>query len=499
MTSRRTFIGTLGALAALGALTACGKEPETIVVTPAASPPPPTATPQAVAPPAPAAEPPAQPTAVMAASPTTAPVAASPTTAPPRPTATVSPAPVGRPQYGQDAQHTGRSAHAGPRAVKLLRSFDTTHPGVDTPEPGWTNSDIQSSFAVGPDGTMYVGNYSGNMHALRDPGKGDKLELAWRFHPRGGSPWHHTPALGRDGTLYTVFSVGGNSPDAMGTLYALRSPSGGIDAQVLWSLDMGPGRTSSSPTLGPDGTLYVVNQRGRLIAVTSEGQLRWSVQTGPAVKANPTLGYDGTVYVSSMDGKLYAVEPKGTEASVKWAFDFGQHLGPTPLRIDKTPPAGGDAKGSGASAAVGPDGTIYVGANNSNFYAVTPDGTLKWLYEAEREVAGIWSAPALAPDAKTVYFGANKGGVYAVNTDDGKLKWRAFVYGSIYNSPTLDSQGTLYTGSNVGHVFGLDAANGKTFFDYDAGAPVWTAPAIRPDGTLVVGDRKGRVLLLGQS
>jgi outer membrane protein assembly factor BamB len=427
------------------------------------------------------------------------PVAASPTTAPPRPTATVSPAPIGRPQYGQDAQHTGRSAHAGPRAVKLLRTFDTTNPGVDTPEPGWDKSDIQSSFAVGPDGMMYIGNYLGNVYALRDPGKGDKLELAWRFHPKGGSPWHHTPALSRDGTLYSVFSVGGLAPDTKGTLYALRAPTGGVDAQVLWSLDMGPGRTTSSPTLGPDGTIYVVNQGGRLMAVTPEGQVRWSMQVGPALKANPTLGYDGTIYVPSMDGKLYAVAPNSNDASLKWTFDFGQNLGPTPLKVDKAPPAGGDAKGSGASAAVGPDGTIYVGANNSNFYAVTPDGKLKWLYEAEREVAGIWSAPALAPDAKTVYFGANKGGVYAVNTDDGKLKWRAFVYGSIYNSPTLDSQGTLYTGSNVGHVFGLDAANGKTFFDYDAGAPIWTAPAIRPDGTLVVGDRKGRVMVLGQS
>src|SRR6185436_7633110 len=156
-----------------------------------------------------------------------------------------------------------------------------------------------------------------------------------------------------------------------------------------------------------------------------------------------------------------------------------------------------DAKGSGASAAVGPDGTVYVGANNSNFYAVSGDGKLKWLYEAEREIAGIWSAAALAPDAKTLYFAANKGGVYAVGADDGKLKWRSFVFGSIYNSPTLDSQGVLYTGSNVGHVVGIEATTGKQILDYDAGAPVWTAPAIRPDGSLVVADRKGRVLLLG--
>jgi outer membrane protein assembly factor BamB len=498
-TSRRKFIGALGAAAAIGMLTACGREPETIVVTPAAAPPTPASPPQApTAAAAPATGAPATSAAVASAPPAASPAPAPTATAVlPRPTATVSPAPIGRPQYGQDAQHTGRSAHAGPRTVKLLRSFDTSNPGVDTPEPGWDKSDIQSSAAIAPDGTIYVGNYSGNVFALRDPGKGDSLELAWRFHPKGGSPWHHTPAIGRDGTVYSVFSVGGNAPDAKGTLYALRAPVGGVDAQVVWSLEMGPGRTTSSPTVGPDGAIYVVNQGGRLMAVTPEGQLRWSIQVGPALKANPALGYDGSVYVPSMDGKLYAVGTRANDAGVKWTFDFGQHLGPTPLLVDKAPPAGGDAKGSGASAAVGPDGTIYVGANNSNFYAVTGEGKLKWLFEAEREIAGIWSAPALSPDAKTLYFAANKGGVYAVNADDGKLKWRSFVFGSIYNSPTLDSQGMLYTGSNVGHVFGIDAVNGKTVFDHDAGAAVWTTPAVRPDGSLVVADRKGKVHLLG--
>jgi outer membrane protein assembly factor BamB len=498
------------ALGSVGAVAACRAATATIVVTaqpgPAAGP---AATPADAAGAsqtgAPAAASLGAPVAAVA-SPTAAPAAPSPTAAP-QPslaatpagalTATVSPAPVGRPQFGQDAQHTGRSAHAGPRAVRLLRSFDTTNPGVDTPEPGWDKPDIQSSFAVAPDGTMYVSNMAGNVLALRDPGKGDRLELAWRFHPKGASPWHHTPALGADGTVYAVFSVGGNAPDAKGTLYALRPPAGGVDAQVAWSLEMGPGRTTSAPMIAPDGTIHVVTQSGRLIAVTPQGQVRWSVQVGPAQVANPALGYDGTIYVPSMDGKLYAVEVRSNEAAVKWAFELGKHLGPTPLLVDKAPPAGGDARGSGASAAVGPDGTVYVGANNSNFYAVGGDGKLRWLYEAEREVAGIWSAPALAPDARTVYFGANKGGVYAVDTADGRIRWRSFVYGSIYSSPTLDSQGTLYTGSNVGHVFGIEAATGQQLFDYDAGAPVWTTPAIRPDGTLVVGDRKGRVHLLG--
>jgi outer membrane protein assembly factor BamB len=401
-----------------------------------------------------------------------------------------------------DPQHTGRSPHAGPRQAVLLRTFDTAR--VETPDPGDPRPEIQSSAAIGPDGTIYIGNFPGNLFALRDPGRGDTLEVLWRFHPTGASSFHATPALGRDGTVYIGFSTGGATPEAKGTFYALRAPAGGTEPQVAWSVDLGPGRQTSSPTLAPDGTVYAVSGAGKLFAIAPAGAVRWTVQTGPSLKAAPALGSDGTVYLASLDGKLYAVAPPGagaTEGSVRWTFDFGQNLGPTPLVTapppPPPPPPGANAIGSGASPTVAPDGTIHVGANNSNFYAITPDGKLKWLYEAEREVAGIWSTAALSADGNTLYFGANKGGIYALNRADGSVRWRFDIPGAVYSSPTLDSQGRLYTGSTIGHVFALDSAGGQPLFDFDAEAPVWTAPAIRPDGSLVVGDTKGRVMLLG--
>jgi outer membrane protein assembly factor BamB len=399
-----------------------------------------------------------------------------------------------------DPQHTGRSPHAGPRQARLLRAFETAQ--FETPEPGDPRPEIQSSAAIGPDGTMYIGNFPGTLLALRDPGRGEALEVLWRFHPAGASSFHTTPALGPDGTVYVGFSTGGATPEAKGTFYALKAPTSGLDAQVLWSVDLGPGRQTASPTLGPDGTVYVVSGAGKLFALAPDGTVKWTVMTGPSLKAAPALGADGTVYLSSMNGKLYAVappaSPEAREGSVRWTFDFGAHPGQAPAVTASVPPPGADAKGSGASPTIGPDGTIYVGANNSNFYAIAPDGTLKWMYEAEREVAGIWSTAALSADGNTVFFGANKGGIYALDRKDGSLRWRFDVYGSVYNSPTLDSRGTLYTGSTIGHVFALDSATGEVIFDYDAGAPVWTAPAIRPDGSLLVGDTKGRVMLLGE-
>lgn len=404
--------------------------------------------------------------------------------------------------FQMNAQHAGLAPYAGPRQANVIRTFSLPAP-QETPAP--PPMDVQSEAAIGPDGTIYLGNFPGYLVALRDPGSGDSLELAWRFHPQGASSWHQTPALAQDGTVYIGFSTGKISPDARGTFYALKAPSSGTDAQVVWSYDFGPQswRQTSSPIIGPDGTIYVTNGVGKLYAFDPSGKPKWTAQTGTNIQASPALAADGTVYVASMDGKLYAVTPPAGgsgDGAVRWTFEFNQHLGPTPFPTAEGPypskqPFGANGIGTLASPTIGPDGTIYVGANNSNFYAIGPDGSPKWLYEAEREIAGIASTAALSADGKTVYFGANKGGIYALNTQDGSKRWQFNIYGSIDPSPSLDSKGWLYTGSTIGHVFALDANSGQQQFDFDAGATVWTAPAIRPDGSLVVATRKGKVLL----
>ncbi len=441
------------------------------------------------------------------------------------PTLNFSPLPIGRPMYQMDPQHTGRSPHIGPRQPILLRTFDTSV--VDVPDPIFGNSDIQSSAAIAPDGTAYIGLHSGTVWALRDPaGAGNQLAARWNFHPSGGSSWHATPAIARDGTVYVGFSSNNGTPDAQGTLYALQAPSAGVEPTVLWSVDLGPGRQTSSPLIGPDGTIYAMGGQGRLSAISPDGRVQWTAQTGPTLKSSPAMGRDGTVYVPSMNGKLYAVAPPIDQANssivaqsvdpakpsaaaasvdsskptgtIRWTFRFAEFPGKGKPVTSHSPPAGADGIGSGASPTIGPDGTIYIGANNSNFYAIAPDGRLEWLFEAQREIAGIWTTAALSADNSTLYFGANKGGIYAVNRIDGSLRWEYPIVGSVYSSPALDATDTLYTASTVGHVFALEGATGRLIFDYDARAPIWTVPAIRPDGSLVIADRLGRVMLLGE-
>src|SRR5689334_6799083 len=57
---------------------------------------------------------------------------------------------------------------------------------------------------------------------------------------------------------------------------------------------------------------------------------------------------------------------------------------------------------SSSSPAIAPDGTIYQATWTGKLLAVTPQGTVKWIFKAGREVK---SSPAVGDDG-TIYFGS---------------------------------------------------------------------------------------------
>ena len=129
-----------------------------------------------------------------------------------------------------------------------------------------------------------------------------------------------SPALGPDGTVYVGapnFPPGPN-PDSgiSGKLYAVNP-----DGTQKWVFTLDKYSSTSSPALGPDGTVYVGATNGQLYALSPlDGTQKWAFHTGGTIFSCPALGQDGTVYVGASDGKLYAVNPDGTQ---KWAFTTG--------------------------------------------------------------------------------------------------------------------------------------------------------------------------------
>ena len=57
------------------------------------------------------------------------------------------------------------------------------------------------------------------------------------------------------------------------------------------------------------------------------GTIKWEFQTGGNVQSSPAIGSDGTVYVGSNDSSLYAINPDGTK---KWEFKTGDGVYSSP-------------------------------------------------------------------------------------------------------------------------------------------------------------------------
>ena len=190
-------------------------------------------------------------------------------------------------------------------------------------------TDVQSSPAIGADGTIYIGAYDRRLYAINPDGS-----LRWSYLT--GAAINSSPVLSADGTVY----VGSRD----GYLYAL-NPNGSLKWRtfVFSTID-------GAPAIGADGTIYVGSGDDQLYALAPEnGAIRWHFATGADVDAAPVIGPDGTVYIGSFDQSVYAFTgaPGDTTDSIWPMFQRdAQHRGGTGETVL---PPDGDSDGDGMS------------------------------------------------------------------------------------------------------------------------------------------------------
>jgi hypothetical protein len=226
---------------------------------------------------------------------------------------------------------------------------------------GSFTSHIQSSPAIGADGSVYVGSMNTYFYAV-DPNGTKK----WSDSPSTSSITS-SPAIAPDGTIYCL--------DAAATLRAYY-PGGGIKWTL--SLDTVSGG-DGSPSIGPDGTIYVATSgSSKLHAVRPTGTVKWSKVIGSSCLATPAVTTGGTVYIN--DDGLYAL---GSDGTTRWKY-------------------GSDVLSSSVSPVISRDGTIYW-REAWEFHAVTATGGKKWTIDLpSTDSAGLDPAPAIAADG-TLY------------------------------------------------------------------------------------------------
>jgi len=262
-----------------------------------------------------------------------------------------------------------------------------------------------------------------------------------------------------------------------------------VDGTVKWTFtpeDLFKSSPSfgSSPSIGPDGTIYIGSHKNNVYVINPDGTEKWLFDAGDPVYnkrydiwngilSSPAIASDGTIYIRSLSNFLFAINPDGTE---KWRF---------PVKVSTN---------TWSSPTIGTDGTIYIGSARKysegkvkteiggKIYAINPDGTEKWRFETESDV---FPSPTIGDDG-TIYCGAGATGkLYAINPD-GTKKWHFQTGLHIESTAAIGSDGTIYFGSWDNNVYAINPDGTEKWHFSTQGGGIVSSPAIGTDGTIYI-------------
>lgn len=303
---------------------------------------------------------------------------------------------------------------------------------------------------VGPDGTIYVDDLFGELHAISP--QGERLWVYQLNEPgTQGSGAEGPIAVAEDGTIYAV----GTQLGGIARLHAIHPD--GTRKWVFTTTDTQG--FIAGPGIGPDGNIYaVVNVDPGMDAIgafslTPAGDLRWSDRGDPAYSNGSIFGqrmiFDGEGFWVGFNGDN-DVPP----ALRKIAFDgrLLVYIGDGCQSVPEPGPNGGVVVGLGVCGVTaysvagelawmaetppgtstmvipssGPDEAVYTAYNLDGFWALNADGSTRWLFDDP--ALGVVEDLGVSPDNRVLVSGGGligvPGWIRGYDPADGSLLWQ---------------------------------------------------------------------------
>ena len=225
------------------------------------------------------------------------------------------------------------------------------------------------------------------------------------------------PAVGQEVTFSAIESTTGEEVSLESYEWAV-----GTDAAFV---EGDPTRTHSFS--------YASEQTVRLRITDSQGRTATAVTT---VTAEPLVdGVPMFQYNAANTGTNPVDSAPQTSIREQWSFQTGDDVWSSPAAVD---------------------GTVYVGSEDTNVYALSADdGTEQWSFQTG---ARVQSSPAVVDG--TVYVGSNDNRVYALSADDGTEQWAYEIGNGVYTElAVVDS--TVYVGSHIDILLRVNAEESR--------------------------------------
>ncbi|XP_078360551.1 uncharacterized protein LOC144644870 isoform X4 [Oculina patagonica] len=202
----------------------------------------------------------------------------------------------------------------------------------------------------------------------------------------------------------------------------------------------------------------------------ADGSLIWKFSAGGAVTSSTRVGADGSLYFGCLDGYFYAVNPDG---SLKWKKNLGEEIWSSPALLE-----GGKV--------------VFIGSmaeESANVFALDGQtGEIIWKYKTG---GPVFSSPAVSHDNKAVFFCSFDANCYAFNTE-GRQLWVFEGDSAFQSSPAVSrNDGTLFVGSSEGIIYAVDSSNGQLKWTREGKGELFSSPFIAPDGNIYIGSGQG--------
>ena len=180
-----------------------------------------------------------------------------------------------------------------------------------------------------------------------------------------------------------------------------------------------------------------------------QGTMKWVFQTGGPIHSSPAVAND-TVYIGSQDSKFYAVD--ADTGNKRWEYETGSWVESSPSIAD---------------------GVVYFGSNDSRLYALkAKNGEKIWDFKTGYPVR---SAPAIA--GKILYFGSEDYYFYALDTIKGEKIWDYGTNSPVISPPAV-ANGIVYIGAANGYTYAFNALNGERRLRFRTHYAVYAGPVV---------------------